>query len=88
MKAFLLVIIGAVASQELSIYENCTEIEQCNYSCDSRENCFGTGRRNNPDTACCGESDMEELCASETLETVCLSLPANLTLINGGFNCK
>merc|ERR1712110_574870 len=81
---FLLVLMGLVSSQ--STYENCTTIEQCNYTCDNRENCFGTGRRNKQDTACCGENDLDEICNAENLEAVCMGLPTNLTMINGGFS--
>ena len=72
-----------------STYEDCTVAAQCNYSCDSRENCYGTGRtgifQNQPDKACCGAGDVETICAD--LAT-CLELPANITLLNDGTACK
>ena len=88
MKLFYLFsIFGSSFSQE--IYEECADVAQCNYSCDNRENCFGTGRTgilpNRADTACCAAGDQDSICADANL---CATLPGNYTLLNEGYVCK
>lgn len=91
MKLFSITTLALSAyAQSDSPYEvSCTDLETCNYSCDSRENCEGTGRTgvipNKPEKACCDAGDYDYICGAVTL---CDSLPLNITSLNGGFACK
>lgn len=70
-------------------YGTCTTPAECNYSCDIRENCMGTGKTgifdNKADKACCGAGDVDTICNNLSL---CLTLPTNIMYLNDGTECK
>ena len=84
-------LVGAAMADGHSNYEtNCAADAQCNYACDSRENCMGTGRTglipNRADKACCDESSAADIC-KEDGTNLCMELPENITAITGA-TCK
>lgn len=85
-------LVGAAMADGHSSYEtNCAADAQCNYACDSRENCMGTGRTglipNRADKACCDDSSAADIC-KEDGTNLCMELPENITAITGAtFSC-
>lgn len=85
-------LVGAAMADGHSTYEiNCAAEAQCNYACENRENCMGTGRTglipNRADKACCDSTSTADIC-KEDGTNLCLELPENITAITGAtFAC-